>query len=294
MLNKRRADIKGGQSKKKIKLECFNPFNIDRKQLQPIRFSFGVVKPKEGTKSSAVEEYSMNAFPHGTALIINNEQFERHAKRIGTSIDERNLIHVFRFLGYKVEVHRDLQADEMLEVMEEMGQRSHADADSFICCILSHGKEGQILATDEVMLSLDDLVKKVDASHCPSLADKPKLFFFTGSRGAMKEHSVRLGTNAEDKPSPPKGFTYCISQTIGSANFFFGYASALGYVAWRDIDNGSWYVSELCRALAELSTHASLSDIMTQVHLKVGTDYENLGYKMSPEITSRLQKNVFF
>ena len=286
-----------------MKVEYFDPFNLNRLNLQPIRFSFGLVNPKGGSKATAVDEYSMKTFPHGVALIINNEQFAKQSEREGTAIDERNLTHTFRFLGYKVEVHRDLKAEKMLAIMTEVGSRNHSHYDSFVCCILSHGKEGHVYGTNSVMVSLDDLSKKVDANHCPSLGGKPKLFFLQACRGKMKEESVRVRTDAGDKPPQPSqvltdsGIRVATdSDTIipSSTDFFFGYATPLGFVAWRDLDNGSWYISELCRVLCELSTHASLNDIMTKVCHEVGRRYEYAGHKCCPETTNRLQKNVFF
>ena len=312
-LDKRTAEIDSG-GKKKVKVEMFEPFNIDRKNFQPIRFSFGLVNPKGGVKSGVVGEYNMKNFPHGIALIINNEVFAKQAEREGTSIDERNLTHAFRFLGYKVEVHRNLNSREMLSVMEDMGKRSHDKCDSFVCCILSHGKEGQVYGTDSLMVPLDDLAKKIDANNCPSLGGKPKLFFLQACRGKMKEDSVRVGTDSADMiirtdsaelmdgPEPIQVATDMGTRVATDsdveipvlADFFFGYATPLGFVAWRDLDHGSWYVSELCKALCEISTYASLDEMMTRVRYEVGRSYENIGYRMSPETTNRLQKNVYF
>ena len=285
----------------------FEPFNLDRRNLEQVRFSFGLVKPKDGTKANIVEEYNMKMFPHGTALIINNEQFANLtlSDRKGTAIDERNLIHAFRILGYKVEVHRNLNSKEMLTIMTEMGKRSHDHCDSFVCCILSHGMEGHVYSTDSVMVSLDSLSKKVDANNCPSLGGKPKLFFLQACRGKMEEGSVHVATDAGDEPPQPVTVRVATdsgtrvatdSDTVipATTDFFFGYATPLGFRAWRDLDHGSWYISELCRALCELSTHASLNDIMTRVSHEVGREYEYIGYRNSPETTSRLQKNVYF
>ena len=283
----------------------FDPFNIDRKNFQPIRFTFGLVNPKPGPKSSVVPEYAMKSFPHGIALIINNEVFAKQAEREGTAIDERNLTHAFRFLGYKVEVHRNLNSKEMLSIMEDVGKRNHANCDSFVCCILSHGKEGQVYGTDSVMVPLDDLTKKIDANTCPSLGGKPKLFFLQACRGKLKEDSVRVGMDGGDildLPEPTRvatdeGTRVATDSDVEIpvlADFFFGYATPLGFVAWRDLDHGSWYVSELCKALCEQSTFASLDEMMTRVRYEVGRSYENVGYRMSPETTNRLQKNVYF
>lgn len=79
-----------------------------------------------------------------------------------------------------------------------------------------------------------------------------------------------------------------------AADFFFGFATPSGHVAWRDLDHGSWYVSELCRALCTYSCSLSLVDIMTKVHSGVGDRYYYKHYKQAPETTSRLRAKVFF
>jgi len=53
------------------------------------------------------------------------------------------------------------------------------------------------------------------------------------------------------------------------SDFFFGYATPLTYVAFRDMDNGSWYITELCRFLCKHGASASLKDIHTRVNYEV-------------------------
>ena len=77
-------------------------------------------------------------------------------------------------------------------------------------------------------------------------------------------------------------------------DFYFGYATAGGHVAWRNLDNGSWYISELCRNLASYAGFASLGDVMTITNKRVSTEYVNAGYKQATEVTSRLGNDVFF
>ena len=301
MFDRKTVYINGGG--KKIKIEYFDPFNDNRQNLQLIRFSFGLVNPKNGNKATAIDEYDMKMFPHGIALIINNEQFMKLLDCKRMAIDERNLTHAFRFLGYKVEVHRNLDSKEMLAIMTEMGKRSHDHYDSFVCCILSHGEEGHVYGIDSVMVSLDALSKKVDAKECPSLGGKPKLFFLQACRGKMEEESFGDAGDEPSQPSKPvhvatdagiRVATNSDTEIPAAADFFFGCATPLGFRAWRDLDHGSWYISELCRVLCELFTHASLNDIMTRVNHKVGRQYQSIGYRNSPEIISCLQKNVFF
>ncbi len=57
--------------------------------------------------NSITGDYDMNYWPHGIPLIINNVQFKSSEKRDGAELDEQNLVTLFGYLGYIVEVHRD-------------------------------------------------------------------------------------------------------------------------------------------------------------------------------------------
>ena len=84
------------------------------------------------------------------------------------------------------------------------------------------------------------------------------------------------------------------SEIPDDADFFFGYATPSGRVAWRDLDYGSWYISELCKALCMYGHTLSLSDIIVKVHKEVGEKYQHQNYKQAPETTTRLTRKVFF
>ena len=252
----------------------------------------------------------MKKFPHGIALIINNEKFTSNPPRKGTTIDERNLMHIFRYLGYKVEVHRDQKSQEMLEIMIQMGGRSHEMYDSFVCCILSHGTEDHIYGINGEKLSLHELTEKVNAIHCLTLRGKPKLFFLQACRGKLKDVAVSVTTDSagenvpahNPQPVTPSGVmsrkitTDSDNEISTTTDFYFGHATPLDFVAWRDEEHGSWYVSELCRSLCEMYRYASLDNIMNEVrrHVATGERYKYMGWRMSPESTTRLLKAVFF
>ena len=187
-----------------------------------------------------------------------------------------------------VEVHCEVDSQQMLDIMSKMGRRSHDNFDSFVCCILSHGSAGHVFGTDSEKVSLEILTQKIDATCCPSLRNKPKLFFLQACCGHLTESKMMIGADGEIRSTPEE-----IPQ---AADFFFGHATPLGHIAWKDFEHGLWYVSELCSTLCEMSTYASLNDIMTEVCNRVSSEkkYTYMGYKMTPEVTTRLQANVYF
>jgi len=241
------------------------------------------------------------------AVIVNNEVFRKKSQktRKGTEIDEQNLVEILLYLGYKVKVYRNCSKQNILDIMEEYRLKDHSRYDSFICCILSHGKQGIIVGSDSREVPLNDITRKLDGDKCTTLAGKPKMFFLQACRGKMKDKGVVADGDEEDdseeedeKISSSNGVVRVATDSDinipKNTDFYFGHATPSGHVAWRDMDNGSWYISELCRSLASYARFASIDDIMKITNDKVSTVYDYKGNKQSTEFTSSLRKDVFF
>lgn len=293
------VQVDGGEGSK-IAFQRYQP--VKPGAWKEITFSFGAIVPvtgKEPVINDLVGCYEMNRWPHGTALIINNEKFEG-AERDGTGKDERNLIMLFRYLGYIVDVHRDCTADKIREVVKELQSRHHSKFDSFICCILSHGgKEGHIYGVDGVMVSLDDITRSFNGEQCAGLIGKPKLFFLQACRGDKTDKGVRIDGDEEEElhvmtDEGPRIATDSDYTIPSAADFCFSYATPDYHSALRDPDNGSWYISELCRCLAKHGRCHSLVNILTKVNGNVAYYECGQGLKQSPELTTRLRKDVLF
>ena len=125
--------------------------------------------------------YSMKAKKHGVALIINNKEFQakEHKARTGTDRDEQNLTETWQFLGYHVVIMRDCTRDEMARTFEKIDKLlKSADGvanDSFVCCILSHGREGEVFGSDSRPLEHTWIQRYLAKSDI--LRSRPKLLF---------------------------------------------------------------------------------------------------------------------
>ena len=125
--------------------------------------------------------YLMKSKRHGVALIINNKEFrsEDHKTRRGTDRDEQNLSETWQFLGYHVVVLRNCSRDQMAQTFEKIddllkGAKGVAN-DSFVCCILSHGKEGEVFGSDSRPLEYTRIQRFLAKSE--TLRSRPKLLF---------------------------------------------------------------------------------------------------------------------
>ena len=121
--------------------------------------------------------------PRGIAVIINNKTFQektRQMSREGTDLDRDALKKLFHKLLFKLEVHNNKTAAEILEIVEEMSKLDHSNYDAFIFCILSHGEEGVVYGTDDTV-PVEKITSRFKSTA--SLAGKPKIFFFQACQG---------------------------------------------------------------------------------------------------------------
>ena len=105
----------------------------------------------------------MCKYPHGIALIVYNYEFSftHHGEEVlpnceGLLVDENHLRITWEYLGYKVQVLKNLKASELLQQLMQIALHSHENYDSFVCCILSHGYRDGIYGTDGELVEFSE------------------------------------------------------------------------------------------------------------------------------------------
>ncbi|CAL1614289.1 unnamed protein product [Knipowitschia caucasica] len=186
--------------------------------------------------------------------------------RPGTDEDADAAKKTFGNLGYKVTVHKDLTKKQIETELEKVSNQDHSKNASFVCMILSHGNEDGIFGTDK-LITLEDITKYFKGDKCKTLVGKPKLFFIQACRGKKLDEGVILkGVGEANGP---------LQQKIPvEADFFYAYATAPGYYAWRDETDGSWFIQSLCGILSK-HKDLELLQIMTRVNRKVAFEFES-------------------
>jgi len=245
----------------------------------------------QGKAGPAAERYLMRRWPHGIAVIINNYEFYSTlpvdkilTNRDGSVVDEKNLRITWEYLGYKVQVLQNLKATEITHQLMQVALKNHEHSDSFVCCILSHGEVDGVYGTDGELVKFNDIVKLFKGNFCPSLVNKPKLFFIQACRGDNTDEGVC------EKDGTEKINNFLPSE----ADFFFGYATPPGYASWRSTEYGTWYISTLCNVLVDNARQQDLLSMSTMVTDKVSKAYTKEGYKQCPVPVSQLRKQVWF
>lgn len=173
-------------------------------------------------------------------------------------------------------------------IFRELQKRDFSNDDSLVCCILSHGEEGKIFRSESRAVELDDIKNLFTAKECPKLQGKPKLFFIQACRGKVQTKAVAKWDPGCKVQADDGGKT-----RPNMADFFFGYATAPGHVAFRDPAHGSWYTSELCQVFCTYAKFTELKQMHTKVNNNVGK-YGQEGEKEAPEQHISLVKDLYF
>ncbi|KAA0719813.1 Caspase-7 [Triplophysa tibetana] len=228
----------------------------------------------------------------GKCLIISNEDFPGapHLHRNGCRADEHLLLKTFQSLGFNVQLERNLSADEITAALTKASEDNHTDMSCFVCVLMSHGKEGTILGSDQRWIPIKTLTSTMTADLCPTLQDKPKIFFLQACRGTMYDPGVE--TDSEEAPD------FIGISDVPELDFLCCYSTVEGYYAWRSPQTGSVFICELCKML--MDSHLEIIQNLTRVNHLVANHFESYTLdsatdkkKQMPCFASRLTKEFY-
>ncbi|XP_030309635.1 caspase-10 [Calypte anna] len=247
-------------------------------------------------ESKSMTSYKMDGPHRGFCLVINNVDFDGSLlERKGSCKDAGELERVFTWLGLDVRIYKNKTSTEIKELMERW-QRfpGHKDRDCFVCCILSHGESGAIYGKDEVLVSIRTIMSHFTAKQCPQLAEKPKLFFIQACQGKEIQQPVHIEADAH---VPFTQQSVSPSESIPEeADFLLGMATVDGFVSFRHIQQGAWYIQALCNKLELLVPRGEdILSILTEVNEDVSRRVDRFGTKKQmPQPAYTLRRKVIF
>ncbi|XP_071499126.1 uncharacterized protein [Diadema antillarum] len=269
----------------------------------------------------------MNVRKKGMAFILNNNNFMDQRKRKGSEVDEKNVTHVFREIGYEIVIEHDLTADEIKDALASLKSKIRISHTSAVLVFMSHGDREGICGKDGKVITVEEIKETFSGRNCPELREKPKIFFFQACRGdklttraadksalpasqpyrsitsgAVSFNSVDIGdesgegvsdgTYAACKSSKSPQVVELDSYSPDNAHMLIAHATCEGYVALRDNVNGSWFIQALCEELIAGAHLYDLSAIMTKVSGRVQRQRGCVRHENGTEITYQTTQTV--
>ncbi|XP_054420011.1 caspase-2 isoform X2 [Pteronotus mesoamericanus] len=236
------------------------------------------------------QAYRLQSRPRGLALVLSNVHFtgEKDLEfRSGGDVDHNTLVALFKLLGYQVHVLLDQTAQEMEEKLQKFAQLpTHCVTDSCIVALLSHGLEGGVYGVDGKVLQLQEVFRLFDNAHCPSLQNKPKMFFIQACRGDETDRGVDQQDGKSSAASPECEESDASRQELLKmrlptlSDMICGYACLKGTAAMRNTKRGSWYVEALAQVFSERACDTHVADMLVKVN---GLIKEREGYAPGTE-----------
>ncbi|XP_065736746.1 caspase-10 isoform X3 [Phocoena phocoena] len=238
--------------------------------------------------------YRMNRKHRGYCVVVNNHSFTSLSKRRGTNKDAECLRRVFQWLGFSVNIYVNVTKGRLEEVLQYFQTHpGHADGDCFVFCVLTHGKFGAVYSSDGSLIPIRQIMSHFTAQKCPALAHKPKLFFIQACQGEEIQPSVSIEADAVNPEHVPPSLQDSVPV---EADFLLGLATVPGYVSFRHVEEGSWYIQSLYNHLKDLvPRQEDILSILTAVNDDVSRQADKHGTKKQmPQPAFTLRKKVVF
>lgn len=249
------------------------------------------------------EEYKMDSIPRGLCIVVNNENFKNpRMKREGSHFDVVSLQDVFKYLGFVVECYKDLEADEIKNLMTKYS-KDDRHGDCFVCCVMSHGDDCGVFGKDLKSCSLRDIKLPFNGVNCPSLIGKPKVFFIQACRGHEMQGKAVVKADALGGEPDQEYDNVPDEYTIASGSDFLTVMSTVeGCYAMLNKGTGSWFIQPLCKHLKAGSQRSEdilkiLIDVNDDVSRREATvmiNNKEIDAKQIPEPQFTLRKTLIF
>ena len=244
-------------------------------------------------------KYDMNNKKRGMALVINIRTFEnnKHSERVWSEKDVENLKTTLEYLEFKVVLCENSTKEQIETVLKE--QQFHNDSDCFLCVVMSHGNQDNIMTSDNKLISFEEIMAPIKT--CPSLGMKPKIFFFQACRGEneieTKERppstshsrsssacSTKSGRNAKMtdnikssySPLPPIQTGKLKTKLEDETDLLLFNSTLPNHLSWSMNENeGTIFIKSFCDVFnnayknLETSDHLSLSQMITLIKASV-------------------------
>lgn len=210
--------------------------------------------------------YKMQSDPRGHCLIINNATTNEDCLRLKNGFNKEVIYFkdLFTRLGFIVEVHSNLSAQDILKLMKNVKKKTDfTNHDAFICIFFGHGNQNYVIGEDGFKVNLELMIGYLNNYHCPKLLKKPKIFIL---------HTCNSTCQIFLEPIAPSNIPREIQALKKISEFKIIPTWTDTVIIYSPFVNSNLYFSPfvkefgslLCSSAFELSLH----DILLQVRIK--------------------------
>ncbi|XP_074060373.1 caspase-14 [Macrotis lagotis] len=254
-------------------------------------------EPQQSTDSETEQSTDQDAYDMSharLALTLCNTK-----NRAGSETDVQALEQMYKALGFRSTVRRNLPAKGFWEELEKFRDDLEQMEEPVSCCfvvLMAHGEEGILLGVDGQTIKLEELFSMLTNKNSPALRGKPKVFIVQACRGDRTD----TGEVVPPAETPEKsGETVLLSneqlpKLPTFTDILHVFATVEGYIAYRHEEDGSFFIQTLTDVFTNMKGH--ILDLLTEV-TRIMADAELLEggklRKVNPEVQSTLRKLLY-
>ncbi|KAH3862872.1 hypothetical protein DPMN_025847 [Dreissena polymorpha] len=149
------------------------------------------------------DRYDFSHIKRGYMAIIVNDSFKNGRKRKGSDVDMINLMGVANKLGLSPVTKKNVTKTQMMQFLLDLQMLDFSECDTFAFAISTHGVETPnprkggaldhaLVCTDDELIYTSTITEMFSNGNCPSLCNKPKMFFIEASKKNIEEETVSL------------------------------------------------------------------------------------------------------
>ena len=269
---------------------------------------------KDFKARGTIDHYPMDSNPVGKCVIVNNASFQGSVNmpeaqrrlnlrghnypvpniglknRIGSEQDVKKISGLFKSFGFQTSVYEDLDSRKMEYLLESVAREDHSRHDCFVLIIMSHGALGSIYGVDGMPVRCAEIKSMFKPGKCPSLLNKPKIFFFQACQGEQSMDGHAAPVADVDDIETDGHVEHATTSTPSEADFLICYSTVPGYISYRSRKTGSFFINLVADNLLKLHRSEDVLSIMTNVNAELAK--HSLNQTGMP--VSTLRKKVFF
>ncbi|XP_070532541.1 caspase-3-like [Ptychodera flava] len=245
-------------------------------------------------------------YARGRGLVVIITNFTEG--RQGSHFDEVALKETFENLNYKVlKPSRNLDEEAFLKHLDFIPEKIRRDSEeegveycSLFICISSHGRKEAVMTNDKQLIEFNTIINKFNGENLRRMAGKPKVFLFQCCRGTEHGRGVDVSDATPEEaaavPVVDHGDPQISIRTIpANADMLVAYATSVGTRAYRNEDQGTWFLHHLCEVIKRDYRRDHLLDILTSVNGLIAerTHSDSNAYKQMSEQVSTLTKDFY-
>ena len=242
--------------------------------------------------------YDMFSFPRGVLVIFNMREFDSSTglheyPRKGTDKDADDIKDVFLDLGFVVRRYDNVSRKGLFSALRQVEQK-YTTLSCVACVILSHGLDGKVYVRDSE-INLNDIFAVFES---PNWVGKPKLFFIQACQGDV--HMDGITPSDIDSTDGFILLEELMAPLPRQSDFLYAYSTVRGYSSWRNSENGSWFIQELCQSLRTHSHLLDLSRILTRANKQIASrvtyteQKETNNKRQIASMMNQLRKDLYF